>query len=719
MLQLTAALLVVALVAGCGGDEPSVPGGSGTAGSPGPAVSGATASPGSGASPAVDADGEALMPGDLISAAVETGTLAPASGLLYRLQAAAGDDRVPAEYRGPATEDDGASTLVLAGWDGFTDEQRAALLPYVVRPTDPRSIWASSGPAAGTGGGTTDTGGTTDDTIDSGRVILAAARFPETASGCVDGFLREEVPGIPMVVWGQCGGASESAVLARVEEVIADMSDLWWPMTSVMGEPLGDANDPGDSFPDPPEGADGMLDIYVVDTSVSSHGRPLDNSALATTHATAPMAGPAGAETTSSYIVVDGSAPGGAAFKSTLAHEFFHSLQFAHNNIGLMVSRPTVDGPVAWDRFWFLEASATWSEHQFVPEARSTEVYPRFTETFQSTARSLSSIKGDNEYASWVWPFFMAQENGPESVGYTWFDLEGVSGFDALQGVVGREVPFETRFRDFAVRSYNTELTPGKAIDPRFQDADPSFPQEAPAGPKAQNDVEVPVGEALNFETTLPSLWARYVDLVTDNSPKVELDFDRLSPAGSFDVDLLIKTDTGWSRRPGGTTIVCNADRIVVVLANHDPANAASVKGTWTAKGSEEACNDGNWSVTLTGGKAGAGTYSGRADGVMCDQMQDGTWQFAVIHTNTTDLRHVTGNAQSISIMSRWAMDDPSDWGAQLGMEGASISVTGDKTTNIWTMHAEASWHDVETDADLSSTVDLTCSEQHSALEGG
>ena len=50
-----------------------------------------------------------------------------------------------------------------------------------------------------------------------------------TADACVDGFMRKEVPDIPVVVWGQCGGLSERRRSRLVDEVAADVADSVGP----------------------------------------------------------------------------------------------------------------------------------------------------------------------------------------------------------------------------------------------------------------------------------------------------------------------------------------------------------------------------------------------------------------------------------------------------------------------------------------------------------
>jgi hypothetical protein len=723
-----AALALAFVVAACGADAPTVAPPSGTTPSPSwaaatPAVA---ASPGT-AGPGVTGGG--ATGSDLVTAAYEAGTIDRATGLLYRLQAATGDDRLPAEYRGAGAagtpgEDDGAAAIVVAEWATFTEAERAAFLPYVVRPTDPASIYALPGTArspftlASTRGATTRgaaTAPTRAAATTSGAPTSGAsttAGLPSTtAAVCEDGFLRETVPGIPVTVWGQCGGSTESRVLARVDEVLTYVAEVWRPMTDLMGEPIGDANLPDDDYPDAPEAGDGLLDIYVVAGSVGGRARPITTNALATTITAPPLAGPEGAETSSSYIVVDGAAGAGLALKSTLAHELFHSLQYAHNNLGTVLPSREDSG---WDRHWFMEASATWAEHEFVPAARKTEVYPRI-EAFQESSLGLASVRGANEYASWMWPFFMRQEEGPGAIGGAWLDLEGVKGYFELHRAIGLSVSFEDRFGDFAVRAYNLELEPGDPIDPRFQAADPAFPQEGPVDPRATWDVEIPVGDPVTFTTDMPALWTQVVDLVTDDAPTVTLDFAALLEHTDVSVDLLVKTKDGWQRRSGDIGPICDAERIVVVLANPNPGRGMDATGGWTAQGSADTCNDGNWTVTLTGGKNGAGTYSGRAETISCYEDQQGKWSFSADVDMAGDIRFLGGSEQNLHIITRWAMDDPIDWGAGF-QRGSRIRVTGDKSSEPWTVHAEATWHDVATDNDLSSSVDVTCSEYFSMV---
>ncbi len=697
--RLPALLAAALLVAACGADTPSgAPTGSGTplaTSLTGPAPSGSVGQPGDTST-------------ELITAAYEAGRIDRATALLYRLQASVGDDRLPGEFRALTLEDDGAADIALAEWDTFTAEQQAAMRPYLVRPTDPGSVFAPASVAAG------------------GAVQLASTRLA-AASACSNGFMRTPAPDdIPLVVWGQCGG--EDAVMeARMEDVLAVMTEAWGPMTALMGWPLGDANVEGDDLADSPEAGDGLLDVYVVAASVSAHARRIDlgenPAALAVTRGAPPFTGPRGAEASSSFIVVNGVATGGNAFRSTIVHEFFHSLQFAHNNRGTIVTGAPGAG-AGWVRHWFMEASAVWAEHQFVPAARTTEVYPRFG-TFQSSEESLSSIVGSNEYDSWVWPFFMVQEADPGVIGSAWMDLEGIDGFDAIQQALDGEVSFTGRFRDFAVRAYNQDLQPGDPIDPMFSDADAGFPDDAPSGARLLADQVIGAGSELSFDTNLPSLRAMYVDLAPDSDNlAIEFDWSGLSPADARDVDVLVETQRdGWQRRSEPDR-VCKAKRVLVVLSNHDPRRETTVTGSWKAIGSDKPCDDGNFTVTLTGAKAGAGTYEGTAESIDCSTDGTGNWRAGFYTADDPDIiaidvatRGGDSPLPAMQVITRQGWTDPhGPWKVGEGSH-AAITITANDADSPWTIHAQASWVEIggtaynDPGTPLSIIVDLTCTE--------
>lgn len=599
------AAIAVLLVA-CS-NNPSTPPATGAPGTGGPdqATSGpgATAGPESTASP-----GEAAAPTSMskIIEALKSGVIDEPTSLLYRLYASFNDDRLPAAYQGEAAEDNAVGVRVRQLWPTLTADQQAAMLPFMVRPTSPKSVWLPAASAS------------------AGGAQLASVRL--TATACQDGFLRKQVsPTVPIVIWGQCGGMSEANVAALVDEVAQDMAELWEPMTKYMGEPIGDANVVNDAFADSPEGGDGLLDIYLVDSSRTLHGRGLSTRVLAVTSDWTPWVGSAGSEASSAYIVVNDVAGAGVNLRSTLAHEFFHVLQDAHNNTGVVFDNGT-------KLLWFVEATAKWAEHEFVPAANGARsgTYAWFTGLFQRTTESLAYTNSQNEYASWIWPLFMQQELGRPAVATAWKGLEGKSGYDNTTAVLNGVLSFKDHFRDFAVRVWNQDLEPGDPVGPRFQGLDGSFPTTQPAGARARQPLVLPSGKFLQLTDQVRDLSSVYTPVEPDcKVGSVTFDFSVLLAGGDLDVDLVLNSNGTWQRRkvtPGEEVKVSNMSNAIVVVSNHgtDPNAGASLN--WTVTSDQATCNTkGQYSVSLTGSnKTGAGTYAGVAD-IYCTQTKDGT----------------------------------------------------------------------------------------------
>lgn len=627
----------------------------------------------------------------LIGAAVASGTLDSGTAVLYRLYAFFGDPRLPEQYRGGWSDDDLAFDVARQQFDELPVETQALVLPFLVRPTSPRSNLSAQPTTA-----------------------LLAAAGPLTAQACVNGFVRQQVsPTIPVVVWGQCGGMAESAVVARVDEVVGFMQDLWSPMTTLMGPPIGDENVENDSYDDTPETGDGLLDIYLIDASVSAFGRSLTiprTQTLAAALETPPFDGVSGASST--YIILAGSA--GIELKATLAHEFFHSLQAAHNRTG--TAWPTSNG---WTRYWFVEASATWAEHEFVREASagSTGVYNRFKGIFQKSGLPLSTSDNNNEYGSWAWPLFMRQEAGPGSIGAAWRAMEGKSGYNQLQAALDSQLSFAGHFRDFAVRSFNEDLEPGDPAQPRFQQVDSDFPLGVPDAPRAvyQNTVGPTI---VAFPEQLPSLWSSYYGLVpAPGVHKMVFDFSSLMPADALDVDLLLLIKGRWERRAGvlnGDQEICDIEQAIVVLSNHDQKLNSQVSGTWEVEGKTSTCAPEAWRLVLDGPKPGAGTYTG-VDESYCGYTPEAGWSGIVFlnPAGTGDILHISVGDDYFLISTRWAFDDPSDWGTHtFAQNNPRTVVQGDSTASPPRLIGDSYWSIPEPDVyagDYHAHAEITC----------
>jgi hypothetical protein len=229
-----------------------------------------------------------------------------------------------------------------------------------------------------------------------------------------------------------------------------------------------------------------------------------------------------------------------------------------------------------------------------VPDARDSQVYPRLQQ-FQSYHTGLESTFGTREYNAYIWPYFMEQEQGPSAIADAWQAIRGRVGEAALDGAIGSVVPFETGYREFAVRAWNARLPAkdgGDAVDPRFQALDRAMPQVKPgverwvketlaAQPRDAEPIQVP--------QWLDSLDHFYREYVPDEDVKqLVVDFSGIVAGSDLDVDALLRRTDGICERralPDGETTFCldpmsdDLDRLILVLSNH--SHLREVDGTF------------------------------------------------------------------------------------------------------------------------------------------
>jgi hypothetical protein len=615
-------------------------------------VPGATGTPDSGAPTSTSKIADALA----------SGTIDEPTSLLYRLYASFNDDRLPAEYQGAWSEDLDASHRVRELWDTLSVDVQAALLPFMVRPTSAKSIWAPAVSAS------------------RGGAALTSVRLAGTT--CQDGFIHRQVSAtVPVVIWGQCGGMSEAAVQAEVDESAQHMAELWLPMTNYMGEPIGDANVAGDAFADSPEGGDGLIDIYLVAPAVTLHGRALGTTALGVTEDWTPWVGNVGAQASSGYIVINTANVSGIQLRSTLAHEFFHVLQNAHNNSGLWLD-PGL--------FWFIEASAVWAQDEFVPESAATKGYQRFSNDFQTTGAPLWFTDGRNEYASFAWPLFMQQELGRPAVANAWKGFEGKSGYDSLTAVLDGLLSFKDHVRDFAVRVWNQDMEPGDPVAPRFQVLDQKFPTSKPGGARASLGQTITTA-AKTYDGYLQPLWSYYFEFKTAADVKaITFDFTGMSVAEELDVELLLKIKGTWQRQRatmGGDEKFCDATEAVVVIANHTTAQVGPTQSSFVVQGDANACNaKGTWTVNLSGPRSGAGTYKGTSYiGCVATPGPGGALQWTAV------MQDLNNPISSINLG-----ENPSGW------DSVSVQAPGGIETGLWFFRSDSA----QTTADVHGSGD-------------
>jgi hypothetical protein len=612
-----AALAIVAMVvAGCGSSTPS--------GGPSQTTLGATSQASEGAAP-TPAPPNAE---DVIQADVDAGKIDQATGDLYRIEAEFGAKGLPAQYASAAVGEDQAA-LDMAALDlaKMPAAIQAELTPFLVRPTDPRSVFhgkaaALTAPAPAAAAVNGSTGRALADAIGPDPAAVQPAPPGADLVCDADGWESATSASLPITVWGECGTGHDPADLTRA---LAAIESTYPDEVRIMGDPIPDTGDAD-------AGGSPNIDIYLADHCVTRDGEcnDLSTRAAAVTVPTSPFVGAYASQKCSAFILISrGYAGSPVDLKSILTHEMFHVLEDAHNARGRVQ---------AGHSYWMTEASAEWSEEFLVPEGRPQWVYPWFND-FEGTDVGLTTINGRNEYSDFIWPHFMNLVISPDSIGKAWKAFEGKVGWDSFNSTLSGILDFKTRFKDFAVTAWNSPMPGGGTpdlIDPKFQAPDGSFPKTPPAKPtkfyfRHPNAVKL-TDPAIKVPETMPPLSARYAELeLGDDTQQLIVDFSGLQPEGALDVTALIHIKGGqWEKRtlPPAKTTFCRAkedvDRVLFVLDNNSYKDGSTIGGTWQYQAVTDACSPGSFNITVANGPegkhAGAGTYNSDQASIDCSE---------------------------------------------------------------------------------------------------
>jgi hypothetical protein len=329
-------------------------------------------------------------------------------------------------------------------------------------------------------------------------------------------------------------------------------------------------------------GGDKRIDVYLLEPEqyLVRNGRERKIKEADTLGLIVP-ADPFGVEkpTASSFILVNrekARANGPDDLRRSLIHEFFHSLQYAHN-YRIKEVRPE-------ESFWFYEASAAWAEWHYFRQG-SRPVHDYFLKDFKNRPEMILEKPSPDQhaYASYLWPFFMQQQAGgsPAPIFQAWVTAQTAQTWEQMGEAVDKQLRFKENFKEFAARNLNLALEPGNPIAPRYVALDPNFPDRV--RPELENDVTLANEETRSISPSggaLGPLAAQYDRFVVPGSAaKIRFDFTGLTPGERADVVTFLKIGGTWERRDvasGGTLEFClqNAqarlEEAYVVLANHD-----------------------------------------------------------------------------------------------------------------------------------------------------
>jgi hypothetical protein len=545
---------------------------------------------------------------ELIGAALAAGQIDYGTSLLYRAYAFFGDPRLPAEFRGDGSIGEDPTLFAEMTDSALPADVQARLRPFVARPDNPDSVF-------------------------NAKTSTASRNVASTSSDLFCDInnwtaLASLQSGVKVKVHAQCTGDYEGDIRAALGMIEA----LWGPMTDLMGQPIPDTGGADGGYSDD-------IDLYLVEP-LGVMQRAGGNYQIP--HGTMAAAWPAKPETgtrSSGLMLLNRHDLGAASFKSTLAHEFFHVLQNAHNSKISFNNRH--------QEWWFIEASATWAEAHFVPETSAQEVHERFAHSFQTSYEPLHLSVGISDpkhyllYAAYIWPFFMEQERGAEAIAAAWRGIESAgTDWDLGLDAINTQLPFAQHFHEFAIRNLNRDLEPNDPITPRYIDLDPLFPDGAAPWNDVNDDLVAQSRDAapLSYDAQIPALKARYYHFTTHETVrKIELDLSSLAQYGNLRVDVVKKSrETGWEIEQLEKTSkarVCDVDEFYLVVTNHATNIAERTPLSFTVRPLEEYCNCGPitdvraWNARIT--------FSYKASG-SDDLHQISTQSSGIVYGNVT-----------------------------------------------------------------------------------
>ncbi len=398
--------------------------------------------------------------------------------------------------------------------------------------------------------------------------------------------------------------SSADAAKANQDRVLSLASGLWTSMTAPepggMGLPLPDTGDDN--------GDGGKIDIYVlgatqcVDRDDQCHGID-ESSEVAAAVPTWPFGVEGRPEASSGFLLLSRGRLQSKSILADLAHEFFHVLQFAHNAPAFT--------------HWYVEASATWAEWEYVRNVTTKETYDFFAKEFQKNNRSLLAyedpdfVPDAHQYGAWVWPLFqeMHAGMGAPSVFSTWQALEPATTREQFDAIVDESLPAESFFRDFAV----TNLQP-KPYQPKTSSGLEAETWQTVTGrsdfPRGQHKLTRTVGltqgksskNTTTYGANAVALAAQYDQFAVADGKihQIKIDIGSLTNVGNADLDVVGRLNPGGGKKwvrltpTGHEVTLCLDDPtedinlFFVVISNHavartgdGPDSSETVKGSY------------------------------------------------------------------------------------------------------------------------------------------
>jgi hypothetical protein len=398
--------------------------------------------------------------------------------------------------------------------------------------------------------------------------------------------------------------SSVDAAASDQDRVLSLASGLWTAMT--VAEPNGMGLPVPDTAVDNGDG--GKIDIYVLGATrcITRDGacQGIDESSeVAAAVPTGPFGVAGRPHASSGFLLLSKGRLASKSIIADLAHEFFHVLQFAHN---------APEFP-----HWYVEASATWAEWEYVRSSTIKETFDFYRHEFQTNNRSLLTfddierVPDAHQYGAWVWPLFqeMHAGMGAPSVFTTWQALEPATTREQFDSIIDESLPAKSFFRDFAVtnlqpKPYNPTSSSGLEAETwQRLTARKDFPRDEHLVSRTVGLKQGKSSEATDTYSAKAAALAAQYDQFTVSDGKIHqitIDIGSLQNVGNADLDVVGRLATGGGKKwvrltPTSHEVTLCLDEptddvnlFYVVISNHEVARkdegadpAEMVKGAY------------------------------------------------------------------------------------------------------------------------------------------
>ncbi len=348
---------------------------------------------------------------DGLSRALASGRISPAREALLRAQALFSPARVAAVY-GPIAHGGGDATMILRDLavrlDGLAPSDRKIAHAILARPSD--SV----------------------DPQGNAWTVPEASASPDCGPNVCIHWVDSSGDKPNLTDTTPANGIPD-----YVDQALAVAENVWSTEVGTMGyrSPLSDVTSTD-------HGPDGGLDIYLSNLGPQLYGYCTSDD---------PGLDMPGTFTASAYCVVDNNYTEPVFqnhtpiqnLKVTLAHEFFHAVQFAYD--------------IGEDR-WLMEGTATWMEDQVYDAINDNRQY------LQNSQLKYPWVPLDHfngccfQYGSWIWFRFLSETMGPGVIQEIWDRADAAPGgpddysAQAISHVLAAHgTTFRKKFASFAV----------------------------------------------------------------------------------------------------------------------------------------------------------------------------------------------------------------------------------------------------------------------------